>query len=206
MDGLLSPKKIHSISSILELHALIHYTDYHSLLTSSLAQTIKSRHLLIHAACIHNCILNKAGTCTHTCAFQTCRATLVANPVKVGIQEKRNAANAAYPICYTRIGKDRERRIMGHYRCEYTAAVETDRTWFGMLHGHRLMVQRTMQGGTREACINVISDLPIMDLAKRLLPLPSTNKPVPTITSHVPQFSASKAHTMENKTLITGDL
>lgn len=49
-------------------------------------------------------------------------------------------------------------------------------------------------------------DLQIMDLAKRLLPLPSTNKPVPTITSHVPQFSASKTHTVENKAVITGDL
>ena len=131
--------------------------DYYSVLISNLSQTIQSRHLLIHTACIHNCILNKAGTCTRTCAFQTCRATPVANPLKARIQERRNAACS---ICYTRIGKDRERRIMGHYRCEHTAAVEADRTWFGMLNGHRVMGQRTTQGGTREACINVISGSP----------------------------------------------
>lgn len=49
-------------------------------------------------------------------------------------------------------------------------------------------------------------DLPNMYLAQRLLPLPSTKKPVPTITSHVPQFSASQAHIVENKELRTGDI
>lgn len=152
------PLQIHSISSILKLHALSYYMDYHLLLLiSNLSQAIQSRHLLLHAACTHNCILNKAGTRARTCAFQTCRATPVANPVKAGIQERRNAA---CPICYTTVGKDRERRIMGYYRCEHTAAVEADRTRFGKLNGHRVMGQSTTQGGTREACINVISGPP----------------------------------------------
>lgn len=93
----------------------------------------------------------------------------------------------------------------GHYRCGRTAAVVAGRTWFGVLKGHRIMGQRTTQGGTREAGINVISGSPNR-VSQRLLPLPSTNKPVPAIASHVPQFSASQARTVENKELVTDDL
>ena len=63
--------------------------DYHSILISNLSQTTQSHHLLIHTACIRNCILNEAGTCTRTRAFQTCRATPAANPPKVGRREKK---------------------------------------------------------------------------------------------------------------------
>jgi len=152
VDGLLSPKKsVLYLPSLNSMPCHITWTATHSSFPTSPRQFSHD----ISWYCLYSQLLSQQGRHVHT---HVCLPNMHGNSsCKSTEQERRNAAR---PVCYARVGKDRERRLMGHYRCEHTAAVEADRIWSAMLNGHRVMGQRTTQGGSREACVNVISGSP----------------------------------------------